>query len=201
MSQAKVTKPSPGMPLSFGIFEKFYSSIEPFSSEPGIPAIGSSSLVSHVAHKLRLYASPGKLTQKQQGLAYFLSPLLLTSLQRWPSQRKNVSVLGLVFLSTGIFAASFATHTYHLIFTQGLLYGIGGAMIYNPFLFYLDEWFIKRKGLAFGIFWAGSGVGSSVLPLLMEWGLHRYGFRITLRAWAVLVVSSPLPSSFMSASI
>lgn len=62
-------------------------------------------------------------------------------------------------------------------------------MIYNPFLFYVDEWFIKRKGLAFGIFWAGSGIGSALLPFLMEWALHKYGFRITLRAWAVLVVS------------
>ena len=35
-----------GMPLSFGIFEKFYSSIEPFKSEAGIPAIGSSGFVS-----------------------------------------------------------------------------------------------------------------------------------------------------------
>ena len=69
-------------------------------------------------------------------------------------------------------------------------------MIYNPFLFYLDEWFIKRKGLAFGIFWAGSGVGSSVLPLLMEWGLYRYGFRTTLRAWAILVVSTRYPRHF-----
>ncbi|KAL8999570.1 MAG: hypothetical protein Q9169_001659 [Polycauliona sp. 2 TL-2023] len=84
-------------------------------------------------------------------------------------------------------AASFATCTAHLILTQGVLYGLGAAMLYNPFIYYLDEWFVERKGLAYGIFWAGSGVGSSVVPFVMEWSLDKYGFRITLRAWGIFI--------------
>ena len=67
-------------------------------------------------------------------------------------------------------------------------------MIYNPFLFYLDEWFIERKGLAYGIFWAGSGIGSAVIPYIMDRSLNKYGFRQTLRAWGIFVVSFPRPS-------
>lgn len=100
-----------------------------------------------------------------------------------------MSIAGVIILTTGTISASFATSTTHLILTQGVLYGLGGAMVYNPFIFYLDEWFIKRKGLAYGIFWAGTGVGSSVLPFLMEWSLLTYGFRTTLRAWGILTVS------------
>ena len=75
-----------------------------------------------------------------------------------------------------------------LVLTQGLLYGVGGALLYNPFIFYLDEWFIKRKGLAYGVFWAGTGVLSSIMPFVIHWTLDEYGFRATLRGWAIFVV-------------
>ncbi|KAL8785270.1 MAG: hypothetical protein Q9213_003474 [Squamulea squamosa] len=90
-------------------------------------------------------------------------------------------------MTLSLILASFATHVVHLIFTQGILYGTGGAFIYNPFLFYLDEWFIERKGLAYGIFWAGTGIFGSVTPLIVNWALHTYGFRTTLRSWAVII--------------
>lgn len=92
-----------------------------------------------------------------------------------------VAILALV-------AASFAGSVTDLIFTQGAMYGIGGAFLYNPFVFYLDEWFIERKGLAFGILWAGTGISGTIVPLIMEWGLERYGFRTMLRACAVVLV-------------
>lgn len=107
---------------------------------------------------------------------------------RRPAQRKKVSIIGLCTLTIGLVTASFATHVIHLVLTQGLLYGVGGALVYNPFIFYLDEWFVKRKGLAYGIFWAGTGVFSSVTPFFMHWALNNYGFRTTLRVWAVFVV-------------
>ena len=30
-------------------------------------------------------------------------------------------------------------------------------MLYFPTVAFLDEWFIKRKGFAFGVMWAGAG--------------------------------------------
>ena len=122
-----------------------------------------------------------------QGLAYFLAPVVIIALQRWPRQRKNLSILGLVTLTVALIAASFATHTIHLVFTQGVLYGTGAAFLYNPFIFYLDEWFVERKGLAYGVFWAGTGIWSSVMPFIMEWALNTFGFRATLRGWAAVV--------------
>ena len=98
--------------------------------------------------------------------------------------------LGMVILS--LLAASFANSVTDLLFTQGAMYGIGGAFLYNPFVFYLDEWFIERKGLAFGILWAGTGISGTLVPLIMEWGLEKYGFRIMLRFWAVVMVRNNL---------
>lgn len=151
------------------MFEKYYSNHESFSSESGIAAIGTTG----------------------NGLAYFLAPVVIIMLQRWPSQRKNVSLVGLGIIAVALVAASFAEHVFHLIITQGALYGVGGAMMYNPFIFYLDEWFIERKELAYGIFWAGAGLCSAIIPFVMEWALSEYGFRATLRAWAVFLVCGP----------
>lgn len=89
-------------------------------------------------------------------------------------------------------AASFATQVVHLVLTQGLLYGLGASLVYSPFTFYIDQWFVKRKGLAYGLFWAGTGFCGSITPALMEWAINSYGFRITLRVWALVLVSLSL---------
>jgi hypothetical protein len=40
-----------------------------------------------------------------------------------------------------------------LIANQGVIYAIGGSIVYFPALLFVDEWFIQRKGLAFGVLW------------------------------------------------
>lgn len=88
---------------------------------------------------------------------YFFAPISLYALEAWPSIRRLSSILGLMITVSALLASSFATRVWHLILTQGMLYGIGGSLLYSPTMFYLDEWFIRRKGLAFGIMWAGTG--------------------------------------------
>lgn len=110
-----------------------------------------------------------------------------------------------------MFGASFAKEVWHLVFTQGVLYAIGGALMYFTTCAFLDEWFIRRKGFAFGVMWAGAGgtyplnrsililltlaaVSGTCIPFVMTWGLGRYSSSIMLRAWAVVMVcvSGPL---------
>ncbi|KAL8832635.1 MAG: hypothetical protein Q9191_000151 [Dirinaria sp. TL-2023a] len=132
------------------------------------------------------------------GVLYFLSPAAVLALQRWPSHRVLMTALGLGMVVLSLVAASFATSVTDLLFTQGAMYGIGGAFLYNPFVFYLDEWFIERKGLAFGILWAGTGISGTLVPLIMEWGLENYGFRIMLRFWAVVMFAGIAPLMYVT---
>ncbi|KAJ9087441.1 hypothetical protein DSO57_1033331 [Entomophthora muscae] len=53
--------------------------------------------------------------------------------------------------------ASLGTRVWHLILTQGVLYGVGGALVYIPAIMLVTEWFEKRQGLAVGIGAAGAG--------------------------------------------
>ncbi|KAL8870244.1 MAG: hypothetical protein Q9174_003668, partial [Haloplaca sp. 1 TL-2023] len=162
-----------GFPFTFGVFQEYYTTHEPFASAPsGIAAIGTSST----------------------GIIYLSSPILFAVFKRWPNIRRISAVAGLVLNVASIMAASFATNVSHLILTQGVLYAVGGVLLYSPTIVFLDEWFIQRKGLAFGMMWAGTGVSGVFLPFIMSALLNRYGFRTALRAYglALAILATPL---------
>ena len=86
---------------------------------------------------------------------YLDSPLIFMVLQRWPNLRRPSCAAGLVLMTISLLASSFSQSVWHLVLTQGVLYAIGGSLLYNPVLLLLDEWFVRRKGMAFGIMWVG----------------------------------------------
>jgi MFS family permease len=92
--------------------------------------------------------------------------------------------------------SSFSQNTTHLILTQGILYAIGGSISYCPCLLYLDQWFARRKGLAYGVMWSGTGLAGFALPLIFEKFLHEYGFRTTLRIWSLSLFILTLPLAY-----
>ena len=81
---------------------------------------------------------------------YFFTPFILGFCRRFPHRRRLCTILGWAFLPLTLVASSYAQKVWQLIVTQGILYAIGGCMLYHPTLQYLDEWFVKRKGLALG---------------------------------------------------
>lgn len=84
---------------------------------------------------------------------YFASPISLFLLQRWPWTCRFSILIGLVIACIGIITSSFATQDWQLIITQGIVYAVGACMLYYPILVFIDEWFVRRKGLAFGVCW------------------------------------------------
>lgn len=118
---------------------------------------------------------------------YFLAPFVAIAVQRWPQYRRRASCCGLLIMVAGLLAASFCHSIAGLVGTQGVLYAIGGLAAYFPAMSMISEWFIKRRGLAFGTMWAGTGIAGTVMPFLLQWLLDSYGYRTTLRVWAITV--------------
>jgi hypothetical protein len=52
---------------------------------------------------------------------------------------------------SSLLATSFATQVWHLLVFQGIIYGLGFLLMYYPMLSMLNEWFIVRRGFAYGI--------------------------------------------------
>lgn len=74
------------------------------------------------------------------------------------------------------------------------MYAVGGSIAYSPVMLYIGEWFVARKGLAYGLMWAGNGLAGVVLPLLLQSLLDKLGYQTTLRLWsgALFAMTSPL---------
>jgi MFS family permease len=121
-----------GFAFSFGVFQEYYTVHEPFASDArGIPAIGTTAT----------------------GLMYLLMPVYFSVLQRWPRLKRYSCWASLPLLAASLIGASFANTVKHLLVCQGILFAIAGNMLFAPTVTYLDEWFIRRKGLAIGIMW------------------------------------------------
>ena len=116
---------------------------------------------------------------------YLGAPFAYGALRSYPHYRKACMITGLVISVLSLVGASFASNTSQLIATQGVLYAFGGIINYSPAFLYLDEWFVDRKGFAFGVVIAGGGVAGTIVPLTLEWILRTWGFRTALRAWTV----------------
>lgn len=56
-------------------------------------------------------------------------------------------------MSLALALSSLSTTTTELIISQGVFYGLGASVAYTPTIIFMDEWFARRKGLAFGIMW------------------------------------------------
>lgn len=164
-----------GFPFAFGVFEKYYADSELFKgNKSGIAAIGTTAT----------------------GIMYFASPLVIGLTGTYSHLVRSFGLVGLALMLSGIICASFAKSVLGLILTQGVMYGLGGSLLYLPAIVYLDEWFVRRKGLAFGIMWAGTGTSGMIIPLIMQWLLKEYGFRTALRVWAVTITILLGPSLF-----
>ncbi|KAL7926456.1 major facilitator superfamily domain-containing protein [Trichoderma austrokoningii] len=160
-----------GFPFAFGIFQDYYRTHKPFEGSSKTAIIGTCAT----------------------GIMYLDAPLVIALARLYPRQSRFNPAAGLLLMCVALALSSFATTTTHLILTQGALYGIGGSIAYNPCLLYVDEWFDRRKGLAYGLMWSGTGLGGFTIPLVLEALLSRYGFRATLRIWAVALFVLTMP--------
>ncbi|CAK7213185.1 hypothetical protein SBRCBS47491_001716 [Sporothrix bragantina] len=156
-----------GFPMSFGVFQDYYASLPEFEEDAGsIATIGT------VA----------------QALCYLGAPISALLTKRFPKYRRHQIWLSWPFCILGLLAASFASSVPVLIVTQGVMYGLGFVILTYPIISMINEWWVARKGMAFGLISAASGATGAVMPFIMTALLERYGYRITLRACAVAMV-------------
>ncbi|KAH6976242.1 major facilitator superfamily domain-containing protein [Ilyonectria sp. MPI-CAGE-AT-0026] len=163
-----------GFPNSFGVFQEYYSGHALFAGSAMIPVIGTCTL----------------------GIMYLTMPLIMGFQRLYPRFGRWSPVIGLSIMSISLGIGSYSQTTTHLMVSQGIFFAIGSSILYCPCLLYLEEWFIERRGLAFGGFLSGTGLSGSVLPLLLEHFLGRHGFRTTLRIWAVSLVVLTVPLAY-----
>lgn len=167
-----------GPNLSYGVFQNFYST-----------TTGNSILPKQEASNAALIAFVGTLgAGLTWGGSIYVSPLMVRY------RPKRIAVPGCLLMSAGFLLAGWSTHTWHLLLTQGLLYGVGSSMLYFPLISVAPEYFDRRRGSAMGVILSAAGIGGLVYSLAIRGLLDRVGARWTLRVMSLetLVIGLPI---------
>ncbi|KAI8670524.1 MFS domain-containing protein [Fusarium keratoplasticum] len=164
-----------GFPLSYGVFQDYYSKQPEFEGDSNLAVIGT------VSTSIYFLGAP-------------IATPLVKRFQRW---QRHMITAGWAGCVASLVAASFMKSVSGLIVTQGVLYGTSFILLYFPLLIMLNEWFVQRRGVAYGVMSAGSGASGVGYPFLLEVLLSKYGYQTTLRAVAVAAFVLGGPILFM----
>ncbi|GMK57910.1 hypothetical protein CspeluHIS016_0407440 [Cutaneotrichosporon spelunceum] len=89
---------------------------------------------------------------------------------------------GSVIIVLSLMFVSLCTKFYQLILCQGVLFGIGAALIFHPTIAVPGHWFKRRRALAMAIVGASSGAGGTTWPIAFNELIRKIGFPWALRA-------------------
>jgi MFS family permease len=122
------------------------------------------------------------------------APFVLILCRLYPRWARWFAPMGLFVCFLSLLMTSFCDNVSQLIGVQGILFGLGGCFAFCPCFYYIDQWFDKRKGLAFGIWCSAAGFGGAGIPPILEALLAHVGFRSTMRiiAGIFFVLAVPL---------
>ncbi len=123
----------------------------------------------------------------------FMSPLIGRLMDR--GGPRAVMELGIALMGGGLLLAPLTTAPWHLYVTIGVMVGAGSVCLgYSGFSLFLPNWFVRRRGLAIGIAFAGVGIGSVTLLPWVQYVIEQTGWRTacTSIGLIVLIVLAPI---------
>jgi MFS family permease len=122
-----------------------------------------------------------------------VSPLIGRTMDRFGP--RVVMELGVALMAAGLLLAPLTTQPWHLYLTIGVLVGAGSICLgYSGQSLFLTNWFVRRRGLAIGLAFAGVGLGSITLLPWVQHMIEHTGWRTASTAMGivVLVVLAPI---------
>ena len=164
-----------GVPRVFGCFQEYYLNSQEYKNDTRVVMLGTLAI----------------------SIPDLGAPIMTWFVARYPRQRVWMMWPGWLLCIGGLVAASYAPNVPTLVVTQGLMYGLGGLIVFYPMLSMISEWWDTKLGLAYGILDCSWGFTGAPLPFLLTWLLEQYGSRRTLRILAIGCVILTLPALLM----
>lgn len=116
-----------------------------------------------------------------------LTPTLGRMMDR--SGPRAVMELGVGLMGAGLLLAPLTSEPWHLYLTLGVLVGGGSVCLgYSGQSLFLPNWFVRRRGLAIGIAFAGVGIGSITLLPWVQLVIEGAGWRTACVAMGLLIL-------------
>lgn len=110
---------------------------------------------------------------------------------------RPVAITGGVIAALGLMLCFFATRIEHLIMSLGILHAIGSGLVFVVIPTVINEHFVRYRGLAMGINFAGSTMATFVFPKMLEVLTDTYGFRAAMLLFGAISLNSVAFSLFL----
>jgi MFS family permease len=111
---------------------------------------------------------------------------------------RMVMEIGVVLMAAGFLLAPLTTEPWHLYLTIGFLVGAGSVCLgYSGQSLFLPNWFVRKRGLAIGIAFAGVGVGSITLLPWMQMLIEQSGWRAACWTLGLLILVVLVPINLL----
>ncbi len=116
-----------------------------------------------------------------------VSPLIGRLMDR--AGPRAVMELGVALMAGGLLLAPLTTQPWHLYLTIGVMVGAGSVCLgYSGQSLFLPNWFIRRRGMAMGLAFAGVGIGSITLLPWVQLMIEQTGWRTACTAMGILIL-------------
>src|SRR5438105_9884383 len=116
-----------------------------------------------------------------------VSPLIGRLVDRFGP--RGVMQLGVVLMGGGMLLAPLTSQPWHLYWTIGVMVGAGSVCLgYSGQSLFLPNWFIRKRGFAIGIAFAGVGIGSVTLLPWVQHMIEQTGWRTACTAMGLLIL-------------
>ena len=120
------------------------------------------------------------------------TPMLGSLVDKYGSKKvmmPSLFVFGLLLGGIPLFVGDVV----HLYLFYAVIGGLSGGAAAVPYLRLVAAWFIKKRGLAFGIVMSGGGLGYAYSPPLVQYMIDNYGWRSGYYVLAAIIIFLVLP--------
>ena len=101
---------------------------------------------------------------------------------------KYILIFGTFFHVFGLMMTSLCTEYWQFILAQGICSPLGLNCIFQAGTSTIPTWFFKKRGLAFGIMAAGSGLGGIIFPIMASHLIPTIGYGWTMRVFGFVIL-------------
>ncbi|GKU22844.1 unnamed protein product [Fusarium langsethiae] len=111
---------------------------------------------------------------------------------------RTLSCAGIALMSLSFILASFVTdHLVGLIFFPGLTLGLGMSGCFMSFSVAPAQYFMKRRGIANGIVYAGGGFGGAIMSIATDSLIEKFSVEWAFRITGLLIAVTGLPAAYL----
>ncbi|XP_014666859.1 PREDICTED: monocarboxylate transporter 12-like [Priapulus caudatus] len=125
------------------------------------------------------YGTSNALTAWANGIAnaaqLMLTPLATALCHRY--SYRTVAIPGAIIAGVGMSLSYFATGLPFLYVTYGLMFGLGSSLVVIPSMSSTAEHFDRKSSIALGFCLLGTGVGTFIWPLILEYLLEEFSYQ------------------------